>query len=209
MYKMRTLLYNSIILILFLFSCSENNNGDLNKQSENKKTEIKKNDESPNKYALLSYSIIKTRKSNKLKNDSLKIIIDSWLEQNKDADINELIDFNLEQTKNILSFTFDKCSSDPATIIKTGKANCIGYSALFNSLMNYTLSKRELNNKYECYHYVGKIYYAGENINSLFNDPFFKDHDFNMIKDIKNKKQIAVDPSLYEYLGIKRVIVKK
>ncbi|MBI5538764.1 MAG: hypothetical protein HY951_01795 [Bacteroidia bacterium] len=194
---------------MILFSCSEDNKADKNKQKDNKNSEIKTNDESPIKYPLLSYSIIKTRKTDKLKNDSLKTIIDIWLDQNKDAEINEIIDFNLEQTKNILNFTFDKCSSDPPTIIKTGKANCIGYSTLFNSLMNYSLSRKKLNNKYECSHYVGKIFYAGQNINSLFNDPFFKDHDFNVIKNIKNKNNIAVDPSLYEYLGIKRVTVKK
>lgn len=206
---MRFLLYILTIYTLLLYSCNENKQIDNSTQNENMQTEITANNESSIKYALLSYSIIKTRKSNKLKNDSLKTVIDSWMEQNKDADINELIDFNLEQTKNILSFTFDKCSSDPATIIKTGKANCIGYSALFNSLMNYTLSERKLNNNYECYHYVGKIYYADQNINSLFNDPFFKDHDFNIIKNIKQNNSIAVDPSLYEYLGIKRVVVKK
>lgn len=206
---MRFLLYILTIYILLLYSCNENKQIDNSTQNENMQTEITANNESSIKYALLSYSIIKTRKSNKLKNDSLKTVIDSWMEQNKDADINELIDFNLEQTKNILSFTFDKCSSDPATIIKTGKANCIGYSALFNSLMNYTLSERKLNNNYECYHYVGKIYYADQNINSLFNDPFFKDHDFNIIKNIKQNNSIAVDPSIYEYLGIKRVVVKK
>ena len=206
---MKNLLY--ILIFFSLLSCRENN---VKKETGNiKKDKIKTTDKGTtdklSSYLQLSYSIIKTRQTKSLKNDSLKNVIETWLKQNEDADINDLVDFNLDLTSNQLSFTFDKCSSDPATIIKTRKANCIGYSALFCSLMNYTLLKKQLQNRYQCFHYVGKIYYAGQNINALFDDPFFKDHDFNMIKDHENKNTIAVDPSLYEYIGIKRVSLKK
>ena len=75
--------------------------------------------------------------------------------------------------------------------------------------MNYALLQKPYSNKYKCRHYVGKIYFAGQNINALFNDPFFKDHDFNIIKSADGKEEIAVDPSLYEYLNVKRVVVKR
>jgi len=199
-------------LIFFsLLSCSENN---VKKETGNntEKDKIKPTDkgttEKLSSYLQLSYSILKTRQTKSLKNDSLKNVIDTWLIQNEDADINDMVDFNLDLTAKQLNFTFGKCSSDPATIINTRKANCIGYSALFSSLMNYTLGKKQLDKRYKCYHYVGKIFYAGQNINALINDPFFKDHDFNLVKDKENKNNIAVDPSFYEYSGIKRVSLK-
>jgi hypothetical protein len=208
---MKNLVY--IVFLFALLSCGENKSShkETTNDSEKGKTETTSAGISKKilSNALLSYSIIKTRQIKSLKNDSLENVINTWLEQNENANINDLVDFNLELTKNQLNFIFDKCSSDLSTIIKTHKANCIGYSALFNSLMNYTLTKKQLHKRYKCLHYVGKIYYAGQNINDLFNDPFFKDHDFNMVKDKENKNNIVVDPSLYEYLGIKRICIKK
>lgn len=201
------------LLLIIVISCNDTGNSNSEIKQENKIIETEADTLSITEKiisnAVLSYSIIKTRASKELKNDSLKTIINNWLKQNENANIDDMVNFNLELTKNQLSFTFDKCPSELSKLIKTRKANCIGYSALFNSLMNYTLIKKQLDKRYECIHYVGKIYYAGQNINSLFNDPFFKDHDFNIINDIENKQSIAVDPSLYEYLGIKRVTIKK
>lgn len=130
------------------------------------------------------------------------------MSENENAKLSDLVDFALDITKNQLSFTFDKCSSEPTRLIKTPKANCIGYSALFNSVMNYILIKRQLDKRYECVYYVGKIYYAGQNINDLFDDSFFKDHGFNVIKDIENENTTVIDPSLHEYLGDKRIGLK-
>ncbi len=210
--KMRKLGYILNFIFLFSLSCCENEKS--NKEIGKKKKETiqiseKSSTERPFLNAQLSYSIIKERKSVVLKNDSLKGVINNWLKRNKKPTMDELVDFILDLTKNQLAFSFGKCSSNPNALVKKQKANCIGYSALFSSLMNYTLTKKQLDKRYECYHYVGKIYYAGQNINALFNDPFFKDHDFNMIRDIEHKNDIVVDPSLYEYLGIRRVSLRK
>lgn len=153
----------------------------------------------------LSYSVLKERPNNALNNDSLKKIIDNHPEQNIDS----LTDFILEMTKRQLTFSFGKCSSNPHELVKSKKANCVGYAAFFNSLMQYALEKNNLAEEYTCHHFVGKIFYNGTNVNALFdNDPFFKDHDFNLIYKFDQSYEIAVDPSLYEYLGIRRVAIK-
>lgn len=192
-----------ILSICFLFSTSCTNESVTSKEQ---KEEESVSDNKTFFESQLTYKIIKERNdSPRFENDSLEKVMGSWLTENENAKLNDLVDFALDMTINQLSFTFNKCSSNPNDLVKTGKANCIGYSSFFNSMMNYLLIKKQLNKRYECIHYVGKIYYAGQNINALFNDPFFKDHDFNMIKDIENKNTIIVDPSLYEYLGVKRI----
>ena len=194
-----------LISIVTLFSCQDEKPGKENDQKNQLKKAISKDSKSIISHLQLTYSIIKSRPSKELKNDSLKKVIDLWLQKNENASLNEMIDFNLELTSDLLDFSFEKCSSDQSTMIKNGKANCIGYSALFNSLMNYTLKETKLNKKYTCKHYVGKIYYAGQDIHSLVDDPFFKDHDLNVIRDNNNIVSVSVDPSLYEYLGVKRI----
>ncbi len=104
-----------------------------------------------------------------------------------------------------LSFSFEKTSNNPNIIFNTGKANCIGYASLFNSIMNYLINKSLNNKNYKSYHVVGKISFMDIDIHQLSNDPFFKDHDYVMIEDINTKERIYIDPSLNDYLNINRV----
>ena len=196
------------IVILLICSCSENADQDISSNSDT--LNLNKNAlEEDGSNSGLSYLKIKERNGVELKNDSLKKIIDSYFEAEPSPGIESLTDFILEMTERQLTFTFGKCSSDPQSLTKDGNANCVGYAAFFNSLMNYALRKKVFAGKYKCHHYVGKIFYDDTNVNALFkNDPFFKDHDYNSIES-KEGKNIAVDPSLYEYLGIKRVSTKK
>jgi len=88
------------------------------------------------------------------------------------------------------------------------KANCIGYSALFNSIGNYLIRKQNLSDKFEFSHLVGKLNVFGFNIHNLFNSPFFRDHDFNEIKNNLTDEKTFVDPSLRDYLRIENVTSK-
>jgi hypothetical protein len=156
-----------------------------------------------------SYSILKERSSSTISNDSLKKELRNWIRQNPETSIEDLTDHILEMTADQLNFSFGKCSSDPDKLVTERKANCIGYSSFFNSLMEQAFAELKWTKRYNCKHYVGKIWMGKQNINALFKNPFFKDHDFNIINDLQDNSQIAVDPSLYEYLGVQRVSVRK
>ena len=142
---MRITIY--IGLLLILLSCDENKNTGTDKIKNNTEPKYSNKENNVLSNLQLSYSIIKTRPTKTLKNDSLKDVINTWLNQHENTSIDDLVDFNLELTSNQLTFSFDKCSPDLTSLIKNRKANCIGYSALFNSLMNYTLMKKKLNKK--------------------------------------------------------------
>lgn len=188
-----------LFFLILLFSCSQKQEGRRTDTSEKQEVATKKKAANG-----LSYAILRERKNRRLENDTLQKEIDEWLDGNENADLDELTDFLLDMTGRHLAFTFDKCQTEVAALGTEGKTNCIGYAAYFSSLMNYALEKKGW--KYDCRHYVGKIYFGKTNINALFkNDPFFKDHDFNVILDRKGVPVIAVDPGLYEYLGWKRI----
>ena len=108
-------------------------------------------------------------------------------------------------TSEKLNFTINKVSSNPNLVTKSNKANCIGYSALFNSIGNHILRSQELTDKYEFKHLVGKLEFFGMDIHKLFNSPFFKDHDFNEIRNKQTNEKQFVDPSLRDYLRIDNV----
>lgn len=157
----------------------------------------------------LSYSIISESGVIALKNDSLKMQINLYLQKHPAATIDSLTDFILDLTANQLRFSFGKCSSNPNQLKYNSEANCIGYAALFNSVMNYALTKKAFSGKYKCRHYRGKVWHNGQEMTAIFNDPFFKDHDFNIIENSFTGEKTGIDPSLYDYLGIKRVLIKE
>jgi len=119
--------------------------------------------------------------------------------------IEEIIKLSNKITSDNLNFTFNKVSSNPNLVSELKKANCIGYSSLFNSIGNYIIGKQKLNHKYEFIHLVGKLSFFGFNVHNLFNNPFFKDHDFNEIKYKQTGENKYVDPSLRDYLRIEYV----
>lgn len=116
--------------------------------------------------------------------------------------IEEIIAVSTRITNKNLEFTFNKISNNPNVVYKLKKANCIGYSSLFNSIGNHIIKEQKMTDKYEFVHWVGKLTVFGYNVHTITNNSFFKDHDFNEIKDKKTGKIKFVDPSLSDYLGI-------
>ncbi len=191
------------IFILLLFSCNEPGK---NSSAEDSLPVQKPQQPSPaGSLSKLSYTIIKERSAVPLTVDSLKTVVDNWLAR-ETFHIDSLVDFAQELTAHQLSFTTERTPSDPNKAAKKGEANCIGYAALFNAIVSYALEKKELEEEYECHQYVGKISYDGQDVHAFFNDPFFADHDFNVVKKRDGSLTIAVDPSLFEYLGVRRVL---
>ena len=150
---------------------------------------------------VFSYGIVKERKVYVLENNSS---IGSGSADN----IGELIQNSLKQTSSALKFSFGPCENDPNLLQRSGKANCIGYSALLAALLQAALNKHKLDKEWKVKHEVGEIYFLNKNINQYFTSKFFKDHDFVVLENTETKERIAMDASLYDYFRINKIRLK-
>ncbi|MEM9834856.1 MAG: hypothetical protein AAF828_00050 [Bacteroidota bacterium] len=108
-------------------------------------------------------------------------------------------------TAETLKFTTGKASANPDELVKTGQANCVGYAALFAAIAEVLIREKGLENQVEIQHKIGKLYLLDFDLHSLFKSPFFRDHGYVELQDRSAKTITAVDPSVSDYLWIKRV----
>lgn len=123
-------------------------------------------------------------------------------------DLNEVVSIASTLTSQELSFTFQKTSNDPNILIESRRANCVGYASMFNSIINYLIIENGLEEKIEASHHVGKLYCFGFDLHSIPSKAFFKDHDFNLIKNLETGEEVAIDPSVNDYLKIDKVSLR-
>lgn len=119
--------------------------------------------------------------------------------------IDEIINYSLEKTSKKLKFEL----YHPGKLSVTGKANCIGYADYCSSSIHSILMNNKLENEWRVSHKIGKIEIFGIDIHQYLSSPFFKDHDFVIIENVKTRKKIAIDATVYDYLGIDRISLKK
>ena len=149
----------------------------------------------------IHYTPIKERKSIPLTNQ--KIITSIQIEvKNKPLDLPTIARIATKITTSHLQFTFQKVSNNPNKIAVTGKANCVGYSAMFSSIANYLIRASKLEKQLEVKHLVGKLDFLSINLHQFFTDSFYQDHDYNVIEDKITGSTILIDPSIEDYLWI-------
>ena len=153
---------------------------------------------------LINYSEIGTRTEIKITSQELINKIESKSADRK-IGFEEIIRIANSVTNEELRFTGNKASNNPNELINTNRANCIGYSAMFNSIANYLIKENELNQEIESKHKIGQIDLLGINLHQFFENPFFRDHDFNEMKNLKTGERILIDPSVSDYLWINKV----
>lgn len=127
----------------------------------------------------------------------------TWSEA--EFDLNELIDVTLDTTAERLHFSTGKVSNAPALLKHGSGANCIGYSALFASLLQEHLARAGRSDDYSVEQVVALLHIGGLNLHDAFNDPFWKDHDVVRITDKASGIVTYYDPTLYDAVGIGRV----
>lgn len=152
----------------------------------------------------VNYSKVQVRPNITLTDKNLIKEINDQTE-NKILSVKEIIKLSNRITSKKLNYTFNKVSSNPNLIYELKKANCIGYSSMFNTIGNYILGNQKMTDEYEFIHLVGELDFLGFNVHNLFSSPFFKDHDFNEIRHKQTGKKKFVDPSLRDYLRIEYV----
>ena len=156
----------------------------------------------------INYSKIDSRVEITLTDQELISEIDNQL-SGKTLEISEIVDLSRKISRQRLAFTFENVSSNPNGLSTLRNANYVGYSSLFNSIGNYILKKQNMTETYKFNHLVGKLDCLGMDIHDFINHPFFKDHDFNEIVDLRTGKKTFVDPSLNDYLRITTVSCKE
>lgn len=152
----------------------------------------------------IHYTPIKERKSIQLTDQKLIKLLQNEL-KNTRITTDRIIQIASETTNQTLAFTFQKASANPNELAKTGKANCIGYSAMFNAIINFLITETNFENELSARHLVGKMDFLGINLHQFFTDAFYKDHDYNRIENRVTGKISIIDPSINDYfrLGIK------
>lgn len=123
------------------------------------------------------------------------------------TEVNEIIDAAQELTAENLTFEWASCPADPNEIIRTGKANCIGYAAFCALVCNDFFEKAGLSSEWQAHPEIGKLHLFGVEVHPYFHSAFFKDHDFVVVENKTTGQRIAVDPSVYDMAGIKRVSI--
>jgi len=154
----------------------------------------------------VKYTVIQTRDCIPITNLNLLNSIE-YRAFTKDMNLDKIIENASTITREELSFTFRETSSDPNVIIDTNVANCVGYSAMFNSIANHLIEKNYLEEKYTAVHQVGLLTFLGKSIHPYFVGEFFRDHDFNTVKNMETGEVISIDPSLNDYFRISEVSI--
>lgn len=115
------------------------------------------------------------------------------------------IDAALDETARLLEFTDGPALSSAAGSRRTGKANCIGYAALFQERCRWLLDSAGFADEWQVHHLRGSLYLGDLNVHRLFSSPFWKDHDICAVENIATGQCRFVDPSLFDVTGIRRV----
>jgi len=131
------------------------------------------------------------------------------LRNDRELSLEEIMEISQSVTNACLRFTSGKVSSNPNTVVGIGKANCVGYSALFSSIANQFFREQHSGQSFHVRHLVGRLYFLGVDVHQFFSSPFFKDHDFVEIENVTTGEKIFVDPVVSDYLGIERVTCNK
>ena len=153
----------------------------------------------------IKYEPIKERSSFKIEEQEFRTWVENEVKGEKINDLADLDRASMRLTTKRLRFTKQKATANSNLAFTLGKGNCKTYSAFYQTIANELIRSNGLEKEYETKHVVGKMKLFGINLHALFNDPFFRDHDYNQLINIKKGKKICVDPSLADYFWIERV----
>ena len=59
--------------------------------------------------------------------------------------------------------------------------------------------------EYKAEHKIGEIKLLGIDVHQYFDSQFYKDHDFNEVRNLVTGEKVSIDPTLSDYLRIETV----
>ena len=116
-----------------------------------------------------------------------------------------IVDDAQHLTAERLAYKWENCPSNPLETVRTGVANCIGYGAFCSMACNYYFQKAGIGHIWKAKPVIGKLSLLSVDIHPCFQSSFFKDHDFVVVENAQTGERIAVDPTLYDVMGVERV----
>lgn len=125
-----------------------------------------------------------------------------------DLSIDEIIRAARKLTAQQLYFATSHTTTNPNHLFHLHRATCVGYASFFSAVVNYLIQCNGLIEEYRVNHLVGHLFFLGINLHSLFDHPFFQDHDFSVIENLKTGNKTYIDPSVSDYFRIHRITVK-
>lgn len=152
----------------------------------------------------INYTEIGSREEIEITNQKLIDTITSRA-KGKRISVESIAEIADQITNSELRFAASRTSNNPNELIDSKKAHCIGYSAMYNSIVNYLIVNNGLEKEIEAKHLVGEIDIFGINLHQFFTSSFFRDHDFNVVINKRTGEQIFIDPSVSDYLRINRI----
>jgi len=153
----------------------------------------------------ISYKEEGTCKNYKVKDKNLATYIESNIPSDKPDDIEAIIDLSQDITAKALDFSLDSREADPNKTVLLGRSNCVGYASFAAATGNYLIDKYKLGEVWQARPVKGKLFLLGYELHKKMKDKSYKDHDFVIFTNKITKKEICIDPTLYDKSGIERI----
>lgn len=153
---------------------------------------------------VISYKEDGGRKNYKVKDKNLAAYIEANIESPADG-IEDIINLSQEITASALDFSADAKQNDPNKTVLLRKANSVGYAAFTAATGNYLIDKYKLSKVWEAKPVKGKLFLFGQDMHKQTKNKSFKDHDFVIFQNKITKRQISIDPTVYDKFGIHRI----
>ena len=154
---------------------------------------------------LVSYEEVYERPSVALPSEKIRHLINQELDTKDNLSILQIARISQKITRQLLDFSFEKTNSNIAVVIDNGSANCVEYTRLCNAVVNEIIRVQGKTNQIEGKHKVGVIRLLGMNVHQWTDNSFWKDHDYNEIRDLKSGEQIIFDATVNDYFYINTV----
>lgn len=153
----------------------------------------------------ISYKEDGGRKNYKVKDKNLASYIEENILSEKTDNIEAIIKLSQEITGKALSFSADIKENDPNKTVLLGRANCVGYASFAAATGNYLIDKYKLSEIWEARPVKGKLFLLGYDLHKKTKDKSYKDHDFVIFTNKITKREICIDPTLFDKTGIELI----
>jgi hypothetical protein len=138
-------------------------------------------------------------------NPDLQSEITGWATKNPTASVKSRIAFSRRLTAKSASFVMRSASGQPDDVYVSGEANCVGYARLFAGVLEEVNKAMGAERSVSQAVLIAELNLFGQSLHQLFNDPFWRDHDYNRVTDLETGEVYFLDVTLYDYLGVRWV----
>lgn len=138
-------------------------------------------------------------------NQDLQREIANWAAENPEASVKKRIAYSRKLTAKSTSFVMRSASGQPDDVYVSGQANCVGYARLFAGVLEEVNKAMGDGRMISQAILIGELSLFGQSLHQLTNDPFWRDHDYNKVTDLKTGEVYFLDLTLYDYFGIRWV----